>query len=126
MKEDKAPRVDKFLWTVRLFKTRTLAMEACKKGRVFISGMPVKPSRIVKVGEKIEISKSPVLFSYHIKDLPKSRISAKLVSGYIEDLTSPEELNKLHNKDVFFVKRDRGTGRPTKKERRLIDKVQDF
>ena len=126
MKEDKTPRMDKFLWSVRLFKTRTLAMEACKKGRVLINDIPAKPSRVVKIGEKIEINNPPVLYSYQITGLPKSRVSAKLVAGYLEDLTSPEELNKLKNKDVFFVKRDRGTGRPTKKERRLIDKVQDY
>ena len=118
--------MDKFLWSVRLFKTRTLAMDACKKGRVVINDIPVKPSRLVKTGEKIEISKPPVLFSYQITALPKSRISAKLVTGYLEDLTPPEELDKLREKDVFFIKRDRGTGRPTKRERRLIDKVQDY
>ena len=79
----------------------------------------------MKIGEKIEINKPPVLYAYQITGLPKSRVSAKLVAGYLEDLTSPDELDKLKTKDMFFVKRDRGTGRPTKKERRLIDKVQD-
>jgi ribosome-associated heat shock protein Hsp15 len=117
-------RIDKFLWFVRIFKTRTLAIEACKKGRVIINGVPVKPSRIIKLGENIDVKKPPVVYSYIAKDFPKSRISPKLVENYIDDVTSPEELKKLEMQESFFIKRDRGMGRPTKKERRDIDKIK--
>lgn len=120
-------RIDKFLWSVRLFKTRSLATEFCKKGRISIDNMPVKPSRIIKTGEKIILYKPPVSYSYKVIAIPKSRVSAKLVKDFIEDKTSPEELNKLQLQDNFFIKRDRGAGRPTKKERRIIDKLnKDF
>lgn len=89
--------------------------------------MPVKPSRIIKTGEKIILYKPPVSYSYKVIAIPKSRVSAKLVKDFIEDKTSPEELNKLQLQDNFFIKRDRGAGRPTKKERRIIDKLnKDF
>jgi ribosome-associated heat shock protein Hsp15 len=125
MTNDKTPRIDKFLWSVRLFKTRSLAVDACRKGRITIGEIPVKPSRPVNAGEIIQVIKPPVNYSYKIIALPANRISAKLVPDYIEDLTSREELSKLENKDTFFIKRDRGTGRPTKKERRLIDKLKE-
>ncbi len=124
MSEDSQKRIDKYLWAVRIFKTRAIATEACKKGKIIIEGSPVKASRQVKVGEILEIKKNPVLYSYIIKEFPKSRISAKLVNEYIQDITSPEELKKLEINESFFVKRDRGTGRPTKKERRTIDKLR--
>lgn len=124
MSEDSQKRIDKYLWAVRIFKTRAIATEACKKGKIIIDGSPVKASRQVKVGEILEIKKNPVLYSYIIKEFPKSRISAKLVNEYIQDITSPEELKKLEINESFFVKRDRGTGRPTKKERRTIDKLR--
>jgi ribosome-associated heat shock protein Hsp15 len=122
--EDNHTRIDKFLWFVRIFKTRTLAVEACKKGRVLINNLPVKPSRTVKLGEIINVNKPPVIYTYIFKDFPKRRISPKLVKDYIDDVTSPEELKKLEMQDSFFIKRDRGLGRPTKKERRNIDKIK--
>ena len=117
-------RADKFLWSVRIFKTRAIAAEICKTGKISIADLPVKSSRIIKTGEIITINKPPVKYSYLIKDIPKSRVSAKLVIQYIEDKTSPEELKKLNVEELFFIKRDRSSGRPTKKERRVIDKLR--
>jgi len=119
------PRIDKYLWSVRVFKTRSMATEACKKGRVKIDGQQVKPSRTVKQGEEIEVKKPPVLYTYKVLEFPKNRVAAKLVPAYSEDLTSEEEMGKLKMQDDFFVKRDKGMGRPTKKERRIIDKLKD-
>jgi ribosome-associated heat shock protein Hsp15 len=117
-------RIDKFLWFVRIYKTRVLAVEACKKGRIIINNIPVKPSRIVSPGEIINIKKPPVVYSYIVKSFPKSRISPKLVNEYINDITSAEELIKLEMQESFFTRRDKGVGRPTKKERRDIDKIK--
>jgi ribosome-associated heat shock protein Hsp15 len=125
MPEDNHKRIDKFLWSVRIFKTRALATEACKKGKILIDSMPVKASRLVKQGEIVDIKKPPVIYSFIIRDFPKSRTSAKLVSEFVQDITSPEELKKLEINESFFVKRDRGTGRPTKKDRRTIDNLRN-
>jgi ribosome-associated heat shock protein Hsp15 len=124
MPEESQKRADKFLWAIRVFKTRALATEACKKGKILIDGIPAKASRLVKKGNTIEVKKLPVVYSYIVKDIPKSRVSAKLVIDFVQDITSPEELKKLRQNESFFVKRDRGTGRPTKKERRTIDKLR--
>lgn len=114
-------RIDKWLWTVRIFKTRTLAGDACNKGRVLVNGLPAKASKDIKVGDSIIVRKPPVIYSYLVKGIPSSRLSPKLVIIYLEDQTSVEELDKLKIKDVVFFKRERGTGRPTKKERRQMD-----
>ena len=87
--------------------------------------MPAKPSRTVKAGDVIQVRKMPVNYSYRVKDPIEKRVGAKLVDQYVEDITSQEELQKLEMQDDFFVKRDRGAGRPTKKERRLLDDIQD-
>ncbi len=117
-------RIDKFLWAVRIFKTRSISSEACKKGRVILDDMPVKPSRNLKTGDIVTVKKSPVNYTYKIKKFPGNRVSAKLVPDFIEDITPEEELAKLDMMDSFFIKRDRGAGRPTKKERRQIDKLK--
>jgi len=117
-------RADKFLWTVRIFKTRGLSTDACKKGRVMIDGHPIKPARNIKNGDVIEIKKPPVIYTYKVLNQPKNRIPARLVSEFIADLTSPEELARLEMRDTFFIRREKGKGRPTKKERRLIDKIK--
>lgn len=119
--EDSHNRLDKYLWSVRVFKTRALAAEACRKGKVLVNGIQVKASRLIKAGEKIEVKKNPVVYSFLVRDFPRSRVPAKLVTSYIEDLTPASELLKLKLSESFFIKRDRGTGRPTKKERRVID-----
>ena len=118
-------RIDKFLWAVRIFKTRSLATDACNKGRVLIDGQSTKASKELKGNEHITVRKPPVVYSYKVKTLVKNRLPAKLVHDYIEDQTSVEELDKLNIKETFFFKRDRGAGRPTKKERRTIDKLQN-
>jgi len=119
-------RIDKWLWAVRIFKTRSQAADACKKGKVLLNGDVIKPSRTVAVGDIIEIKKAPVLFRYEIKALLKNRVGAKLVENYLIDITPEQEVIKL---DMMRMNvggyRDRGAGRPTKKERRLLDDWQD-
>ena len=122
----KSVRIDKYLWAVRLYKTRTLATEACKKGRITVDDMPAKPSRSITSGDVIEVKKMPMIYSYRVKDPIEKRVGAKIVDQYVENITSQEELQKLDMQDDFFIKRDRGAGRPTKKERRLLDDIQDL
>jgi ribosome-associated heat shock protein Hsp15 len=116
-------RIDKWLWAVRIYKTRSQASEACKMGRILIGGIEVKPSREIKTGDILFIRKLPVIYTLRVKDLVVHRLPAQRVKEFAEDLTSPEELEKLNIKDAVFFKRDRGTGRPTKKERRLLDDI---
>lgn len=117
-------RIDKWLWSVRIYKTRSQATEACKKGRVLINKQPVKPSHIIKIDDIIEVKKQPVIYSYKVKSLLLHRIGAKNVPDYLEDLTPEDERNKLKMiDDGFFIKMDKGSGRPTKQERRKIDKI---
>jgi ribosome-associated heat shock protein Hsp15 len=118
-------RIDKWLWAVRVFKTRTQATEACRKGRILVNGMEAKPSKEIKSGESIVVRKPPLVYNYTVKSLTNNRLPAKSVPEYLNDQTSPEELEKLKVKDSFFYTRDRGTGRPTKKERREIDKLRN-
>ncbi len=112
-------RIDKFLWSVRLYKTRNKAAEACKKKHVFIDDAALKPSRLIKVGDEIKIKHPPVFRIYRIKEILHNRIGAKLVSDYIEEITPQEYLDTLEviNKKAL-LQRDRGSGRPTKKDRR--------
>ncbi|MGV8827583.1 MAG: RNA-binding S4 domain-containing protein [Breznakibacter sp.] len=115
-------RIDKFLWSVRLFKTRSLAAEACKKGRVTMGGMPVKTSRVVKVGDVLEIRVPPIIRSFKVLALADNRMGAKLVPGFIEDVTPADVLAVLEMSQLAQASgRQRGTGRPTKKERRDLD-----
>lgn len=119
-------RIDKYLWAVRVFKTRTLATEACDKGRVLIGDMNVKPSRNVKTGDIITVKKPPVVHTYKVLALLNNRLSAEKVKDYVLELTSEEELQKYQNmRTGAFVLRDKGAGRPTKKERRQLDKITD-
>ena len=115
-------RIDKWLWAVRLFKTRTLAAEACKKGRVFMQNVAVKPSRNVKVGDVISIRRNPVLFSFKVLALSENRMNAKLVPDFMLNVTTPDQLELIElSKLAGQTGRDRGAGRPTKKERRELD-----
>ena len=118
-------RIDKYLWAVRIYKTRSLATEACKKGRITVDERPAKPSRTVVAGDVIEVRKMPVRYSYRVLEPIEKRVGAKIAGQYVEDITPQEELIKLQMEDDFFIKRDRGTGRPTKKERRLLDDIKD-
>ena len=108
-----------------MFKTRTLATEACRKGKVSVEEMPAKPSRMVTAGDVIEVKKLPVVYSYRVLDPIEKRVGAKIVDNFVENITPEEEMHKLEMKDDFFVKRERGAGRPTKKERRLLDDLMD-
>ncbi len=115
-------RIDKWLWAVRLFKTRTLAAEACKKGKVVIQNVQVKPSRNVKVGEVVSIKRNPILFSFKVLALSENRMNAKLVVDFMLNVTTPDQLELIElSKLAGQMGRDRGTGRPTKKERRELD-----
>jgi ribosome-associated heat shock protein Hsp15 len=116
-------RIDKWLWAVRIYKTRTLASEACKKGRIIINGTEVKPSRDLKPGEIILVRKLPMVYTVKVKALTHNRLPAKRVPEFMDDLTSPEELEKIKINDNAFFKRDKRSGRPTKKERRLLDDI---
>jgi len=117
-------RIDKWLWAVRIFKTRSQATEACRRGKIIIGGVTVKPSREVKTDDIIFVRKLPVVFTYKILAVIEKRVSAELARQCYEDLTSPEELDKMNIKESVFIKRDKGSGRPTKKERRIIDKIK--
>ncbi|HBC79222.1 MAG TPA: hypothetical protein DEO60_10660 [Bacteroidales bacterium] len=123
MPESKQIRIDKFLWSVRIYKTRSIASEECRRGRIIINNVPVKPSRPVLKDEIITVKKLPVLFTFRIIEPIENRISAKLVSKYLEDLTPEEEKVKLDLTHAGFTSyREKGTGRPTKKERRNLDR----
>ncbi|MFC2119105.1 RNA-binding S4 domain-containing protein [Bacteroidota bacterium] len=117
-------RIDKWLWAVRLFKTRSAATEACKKGRVRIDQESVKPSRTISMGDIIEIRKPPIIKSFRVKGLLEKRVSAKIAAENVEDLTPEEELIMLKSmKNSAYISRERGLGRPTKKERRILDNI---
>ncbi|HKK63270.1 MAG TPA: RNA-binding S4 domain-containing protein [Bacteroidales bacterium] len=119
-----AVRIDKWLWAVRVFKTRSLASEACRKGRVEIEGVSVKPSREVKRGEVIQVRKNPVTYHYKVLDLSVKRMGAKLVPEYMKDVTPPENKEILEMQRLMsWSDRKKGEGRPTKKERRDIDRL---
>lgn len=119
-------RIDKFLWSVRLYKTRSMASDECRKGRIVINNIQVKPSRIVEGNEIITIRKPPVTYTYRVLKPIENRVSAKLVSNFIEDLTPEEEKIKLKiSHTAFSGFRLKGLGRPTKKERRNLDRFND-
>jgi len=120
-------RIDKWLWAVRIYKTRSQATEACKKGQVFIDDLPVKASRDVHVGEIVKVRKPPVSRSFKVLDLTEKRMGAKLVHDFLKDVTPPEELELLEmQKHMRWSVRDKGTGRPTKKDRRDLDEFFDW
>ena len=115
-------RLDKYLWSIRAYKTRSEATTACNGGKVRLNGADVKPSKAVKAGDVIVVRKGPVTYTYKAIALIDKRQGPKLVSQYAENLTPQEELDKLRAPvETFFLKRDRGTGRPTKKDRRQMD-----
>ena len=115
-------RIDKWLWAARIYKTRSLAADACKNGRVTIEGMNVKPSRQVKAGEVVSVKKPPITYSYRILKCIEQRVGAKLVPEVYENVTDPKQYELLEMSRISgFVARQRGTGRPTKKERRAME-----
>ncbi len=119
-------RIDKYLWAIRVFKTRTEATEACNGGKVKIGGVNAKPSKDVRPGDIINVRKGAVNYTFRVIDGLDKRVGAKLVPDYAENLTPEEELQKLRAPvETFFVTRDRGAGRPTKKDRRDIEQLWD-
>lgn len=119
-------RVDKWLWAARIFKTRSIAADACKNGRVTINGVNVKPSHMVKTGETVNVKKPPVTYSFKILQCIEQRVGAKLIPNIYENVTDPKQYEILEMSRISgFVDRARGTGRPTKKERRSLDAFID-
>ena len=115
-------RIDKWLWAARIYKTRTLASDACKNGRITINGALAKPSRTVKVGDQVGGKKSPITYSFRVLQTIEKRVGAKLLPEVFENVTPPEQYELLEmNRISGFVDRARGTGRPTKKDRRALD-----
>lgn len=115
-------RLDKWLWAARIFKTRTIAADACKNGRVAVNDVNVKPSRMVKVGDVVSVRKPPVTFSFRILKPIEQRVGAKLLPEVYENVTPQDQYDLLEmNRISGFVDRARGTGRPTKKDRRQMD-----
>lgn len=115
-------RIDKWMWAARIFKTRTIAAEACKKGRVSINGAQAKPARMIKPGDVIQIRKPPVTYSFKVLQAIEKRVGAKLVPEILENVTTPDQYELLEMTRISgFVNRAKGTGRPTKKDRRDLD-----
>jgi len=115
-------RVDKYLWAVRIYKTRSIAADACKNGRITVNGVQLKPSRTFHVGDTFNVRKGPITYTYKILQLTENRLGAKLVPEYLQDCTSPQQLELLElARMAGNGGRDRGTGRPTKKDRRDIE-----
>ena len=119
-------RIDKWLWAARVYKTRTLASDACKNGRITINGALAKPSRTVKVGDQVGVKKSPITYTFRVLQAIEKRVSAKLLPEVFENITPPEQYELLEmNRISGFIDRARGTGRPTKKDRRALDDFAD-
>ncbi len=115
-------RIDKWLWAARIFKTRSIAADACKNGRVTIKGVNVKPSHTVKAGETVNVKKPPVTYSFKILKTIEQRVGAKFIPEIYENVTDPKQYELLEMSRISgFVDRARGTGRPTKKDRRQMD-----
>jgi ribosome-associated heat shock protein Hsp15 len=120
-------RIDKWLWAVRLFKTRSLATEACKSGKASINGKAIKPSKEVNIGDIVEVKKDIVLMKVKVLGLSEKRMGAALVANFMEDLTPQEEYDKRTIiKSSQFEYRDRGVGRPTKRDRRYLKNFKDI
>ena len=115
-------RIDKWLWAARIFKTRTIAAAACKKGQITLRGAQLKPSRIIKVGDVIEVRKPPITYSFKVLQAIERRVGARLIPEILEDVTPPQQYELLEMSKISgFVNRANGTGRPTKKDRRSLD-----
>ena len=115
-------RIDKWLWAARIFKTRSMAADACKNGRVTMGGVNVKPSRTIKAGDTVSVRKPPITYSFKVLKAIEMRVGAKLLSEVYENVTTPDQYELLEMTRISgFIDRARGTGRPTKKERRSLD-----
>ena len=122
---EKAIRIDKWLWAVRIYKTRSSASEACRKGKILVNEIPAKASKTLKINDLVQVRKPPVIFSYKVKGLLGKRLSARLVTEYFENITPESETDKLKYRETFYISRVKGSGRPTKKDRRTIDRLTD-
>ena len=126
MAEKHTTRIDKWLWAVRVFKTRSLASEACAGGKIKIDGIAVKASRNIVQNDVIQVRKGVVKYLYKVRTIAEKRMGAKLVPDYLEDITPNEELVKLKSSQKQPIQtREKGQGRPTKKERRMMDKIRE-
>ncbi len=119
-------RLDKWLWSVRLFKTRAIASDYCKKGKVIINGSESKPSKVINLDDDVEIKNNGIIYKYKVKGLIKNRVSAKLAVENYLNLTSKEELDKLLIQKTTVFYREKGLGRPTKKDRRNLSKITNY
>lgn len=125
MSSPQEARLDKWLWAARIYKTRTLAADACKNGRITINGATAKPARTIKPGDVVGVKKAPVTYSFRVKQAIEKRVGAKILPDILENITPPEQYEMLEMSRISgFVDRARGTGRPTKKERRALDRFQ--
>lgn len=119
-------RLDKWLWAARIYKTRSLAADACKNGRITINGSQAKPARTVKAGDEVGVKKSPITYTFRVKQAIEKRVGAKLLPDVFENITAPEQYELLEMSRISgFVGRARGTGRPTKKDRRALDEFTE-
>lgn len=119
-------RIDKWLWAARIFKTRTIAAAACKKGQVSMGGAPLKASRMIKVGDVVDVRKAPITYSFRVLQPIERRVGAKLIPEVLENITAPDQYELLEMSKISgFVGRAKGTGRPTKKERRSLDDFRE-
>ena len=126
MTEKNTARIDKWLWAVRIYKTRTMATDACAGGKVKMNNKTVKASRMIHPGNLIQVRKEVVKYEYIVLKIAEKRMGAKIVQDFVEDVTKAKELEKLKiSKDLSFQTRKKGKGRPTKKERRIIDKIKE-
>lgn len=124
--EQNSARIDKWLWAARIFKTRSIAADACKNGRVTKNGVNVKPSHVIKVGETIGVKKPPITYSFKILKAIENRVGAKLLPEIYENVTEAKQYELLEMSRISgFIDRARGTGRPTKKDRRAMDAFTD-
>ncbi len=115
-------RIDKWLWAARIFKTRSIAADACKNGRVTLNGVNLKPSRTIKEGDVVSVKKPPVTYSFKVLKTIEQRVGAKLLPEIYENVTDPKQYELLQMSRISgFIDRAHGTGRPTKKERRALD-----
>jgi len=125
MDSNSEARIDKWLWAARIFKTRSIAAAACKKGQVSMSGAQLKASRMIKAGDVINVRKAPITYSFRVLQPIERRVGAKLIPEILENVTTPDQYELLEmNKISGFVGRAKGTGRPTKKDRRSLDDFQ--
>ena len=126
MTEKNTARIDKWLWAVRIYKTRTMATDACAGGKVKMNNKTVKASRMVRPGNLIQVRKEIVRYEYIVLKIAEKRMGAKIVQDFVEDVTKAKELEKLKiSKDLSFQTREKGKGRPTKKERRIMDEMKE-